>query len=83
MRVIIDRELCRGHGQCMSEVPEVFEVDEHGTLTLLQEHPPEELAARLAVAADYCPTGAIRIEREPVEAAAAPGAPASPAGARR
>jgi|RhiMetdeSRZDD1v2_1073273.scaffolds.fasta_scaffold1558545_2 sterol 14-demethylase len=62
MRVIIDRELCRGHGACMGEVPEVFEVDEHGALTVLQERPPSSLAARLAVAEQYCPTGALRIE---------------------
>jgi sterol 14-demethylase len=64
MRIVIDRELCRGHAQCMGEVPEVFDVDERGRLTLLQEHPPAALAERLAVAAAYCPTSAIRIETE-------------------
>jgi sterol 14-demethylase len=64
MRIVIDRDLCRGHAQCMGEVPEVFDVDSQGRLRLLQEHPPEALAARLAVAAEYCPTSAIRIERD-------------------
>ena len=72
MRVIIDRDLCRGHGQCMGEVPEVFDVDGTGKLTVLQEHPPEALHTRLQTAARHCPTGAIRIERDE----AAPGASA-------
>ena len=62
MRIVIDRDLCRGHAQCMGEVPEVFDVDDAGVLTVLQERPPPALAKRLAVAASYCPTGAIRIE---------------------
>jgi len=61
MRVIIDWDLCRGHAQCMGEVPEVFEVDSAGKLTVLQEHPPDALLPRLVVAAKYCPTGAIRV----------------------
>jgi sterol 14-demethylase len=64
MRIVIDWDLCRGHAQCMGEVPEVFDVDTAGKLTVLQERPPEALRARLDVAARYCPTGAIRIERE-------------------
>ncbi len=64
MRVIIDWDLCRGHAQCMGEVPEVFEVDQEGKLTVLQEEPPALLEARLEIAARYCPTGAIRIVEE-------------------
>ena len=62
MRVVIDWDLCRGHGQCMGEVPEVFEVSEDGKLTVLAEHPPEPLRQRVDTAARYCPTGAIRVE---------------------
>jgi sterol 14alpha-demethylase len=61
MRIVIDRELCRGHAQCMGEVPEVFDVDSRGALTVLQPSPPPALRARLEVAARYCPTGAIQI----------------------
>jgi len=62
MRILIDWDLCRGHAQCMGEVPEVFEVDDRGNLRVLQEHPPEALLPRLEVAARYCPTSAIRID---------------------
>jgi len=62
MRIIIDWDLCRGHAQCMGEVPEVFDVDSTGHLRVLQERPPHGLLPRLEVAARYCPTGAITIE---------------------
>jgi sterol 14-demethylase len=62
MRVIIDWDLCRGHGQCMGEVPEVFAVDPSGRLRVLQDRPARTLQNRLEVAARYCPTGAIRLE---------------------
>jgi sterol 14-demethylase len=62
MRIVIDRDLCRGHAQCMGEVPEVFDVGEDGQLHVLQERPPGTLRERLETAARYCPTGAIRLE---------------------
>jgi sterol 14-demethylase len=64
MRIVIDRDLCQGHGNCMGEAPEVFEVDETGKLTVLEERPPEALRAKIELAARYCPTSAITIEKE-------------------
>jgi sterol 14alpha-demethylase len=64
MRIVIDWDLCRGHAQCMGEVPEVFEVDQQGKLTLIQESPPELLLPRVQTAARYCPTGAIQVVQE-------------------
>lgn len=64
MRVIVDWDLCQGHGMCEEEAPEVFEVNDDGTLTVLQERPPESLRAKVEAACTYCPTRAIRIEEE-------------------
>jgi ferredoxin len=62
MRVIVDFDLCRGHGECEGEAPEVFAVDDEGKLTVLQEHPAESLRAKVERARQYCPTMAITIE---------------------
>jgi sterol 14alpha-demethylase len=62
MRIVIDWDLCQGHGNCMGEAPEVFEVDESGKLTVLLDEPPEELRSKVELAARYCPTSAIAIE---------------------
>jgi ferredoxin len=61
MRVVVDRQLCQGHGVCMGEVPEVFDVSREGKLTVLAPEPPVELRARLEAAVKYCPTGALSI----------------------
>jgi ferredoxin len=61
MRIVVDRDLCQGHGVCESEAPEVFTVPKNGQVTLLQETPPEELRAKVQTAVTYCPTHALKI----------------------
>jgi ferredoxin len=46
----------------MGIVPEVFEVREDDFLYVLDEHPPEELRAKLQQAVASCPRAAIRLE---------------------
>jgi sterol 14-demethylase len=62
MRVVVDRDLCQGHGVCESEAPEVFEVSKQGVLNVLQEEPPDRLRGAVEQAVRFCPTGALRIE---------------------
>lgn len=62
MRIVVDRQLCQGHGVCMGEAPEVFEVSRDGKLTILQPEPPDEFRAQIEAAVKYCPTGALSIE---------------------
>jgi sterol 14-demethylase len=61
-RIIIDRELCQGHATCMTEAPELFQVDEAGNVTVLQENPPPDLLEKARQAEKYCPAKAIKIE---------------------
>jgi sterol 14-demethylase len=61
MRIVVDRDLCRGHAVCMGEAPAVFRVTEGGELTVLLECPPEDLRAQVLAAVRYCPTGAIAL----------------------
>ena len=62
LHVKIDRELCQGHATCMAEAPELFQVDDAGNVTVLQENPSQELLAKARKAEKYCPTKAITIE---------------------
>ena len=62
MRVVVDFDLCQGHGVCEGEAPQVFELDDDGYLTILQEEPPDSFRDAVERAAKYCPTMAITIE---------------------
>jgi sterol 14-demethylase len=61
-KITIDRELCQGHATCMAEAPELFQVDDAGNVTVLQENPPLELLKKAQQAEKYCPAKAIKIE---------------------
>ena len=61
MRIVIDWDLCQGHGICMGEAPEIFEVGTDGELKVLEERPPESLRSKIDLAVRYCPTGAIAL----------------------
>lgn len=62
MKVKVDFDLCQGHGVCMGEAPEIFEVNDDGEITVLQESPDPSLEKKLRNAARFCPTGAISVE---------------------
>ena len=62
MRIVVDEQLCKGHGVCMGEAPGVFSVTRKGELTVLQPRPGEALRAQVETAVKYCPTGALSIE---------------------
>ncbi len=64
MKVIVDRDLCQGHGVCESEAPAVFTVSKKGTVEILDESPPEDLRAQVEAAVSFCPTHALRIEED-------------------
>lgn len=65
MRVHVDAEKCQGHNRCYALAPELFDVDDLGYASALNdgEVPPGlEEKARLAVA--NCPEYAISIDDE-------------------
>ncbi len=62
MRVIVDWDRCEANGMCMRAAPEIFLLGDDDKLTILQEHPPEELRAKLQLAVRRCPKRAISIE---------------------
>ena len=62
IKVVVDRDLCQDHGQCVFAAPQVFELDEEGKLVVLQEEVDESLRDAVEEAADVCPVQAITIE---------------------
>ena len=63
-RIVVDRDLCQGHGVCESEAPTVFSVSKSGELTVLDDTPPDDVRALVELAVQYCPTHALSIVEE-------------------
>ncbi len=61
MKIVIDYDMCQGHGNCEGDAPEVFQLDDDGNVQILLENPPEELRRKVELAVKYCPTRAIKI----------------------
>lgn len=61
MRVVVNRDLCAGHGQCEFAAPAVFKVNDDGELELV-ENPPESERANVEKAILSCPVGALTLE---------------------
>jgi ferredoxin len=63
--VTADRSRCIGAGLCVLTAPDVFEHDDdEGLVTVLDAHPPGELAEDLRQAGELCPARAIVIATE-------------------
>ena len=60
-RIVVDRDLCQGHGVCENEAADVFSVSKDGVLTVLQETPPDTERKAVEAAVKYCPTHALKI----------------------
>ena len=60
-RIVVDRDLCQGHGVCESEAPEVFAVSKDAVLTVLDEAPGDLERRTVEAAVKYCPTHALTI----------------------
>jgi ferredoxin len=63
MRVLVELDLCQGHGVCCSEAPDVFEMD-GDKVKVKDASPSEDQRAAVLAAVKYCPTRAISIEEE-------------------
>ncbi|CAM3380925.1 ferredoxin [Nocardioides dubius] len=61
MRLEIDYSRCTGLGICEAEAPDLFEIQEDGSLSLLVERPTADSRAAAQAAVAGCPTEAIRI----------------------
>jgi sterol 14-demethylase len=64
LTVVLDRDLCQGHAVCVGECPEVFKLGKDGKVETITASPAPELHGRVAAAAKYCPTRAIKLVAE-------------------
>ncbi len=59
LRVQIDRSLCVGFGDCITEASEAFQLDDEGVVVFLE---PERVnCERLLRACDVCPVDALTV----------------------
>ena len=63
-RIVVDRDLCQGHGVCESEAPEAFSVSKDAVLTVVDHAPADSQRAAVELAVKYCPTHALTIVEE-------------------
>jgi ferredoxin len=61
VKVVIDEELCHGHGRCYMLAPEVFDAADRGHGLVLVDSPPADLEAKARLAAANCPEHAITV----------------------
>jgi ferredoxin len=62
-RVVVDADLCTGHGRCYSLAPAIFDADEVGHCVVLAEDVPDELEAQASTGERNCPEQAITLSR--------------------
>jgi ferredoxin len=60
-RIVVDDDLCQGHGVCESEAPELFEVNRDRLVELLVVAPSGDQRSAAELAVKYCPTHALSI----------------------
>ena len=62
MRIMVDRDLCDGHGMCEAMAHEYFELDDDDVMQLLDETPPESERAKVHAAVQACPALALSLQ---------------------
>jgi ferredoxin len=62
MRVTVDQDLCVGAGQCVRAAERAFsQSEDDGLVVLLDANPSASAFREVALAASWCPTGAITV----------------------
>jgi ferredoxin len=61
MRIILDHSKCDGLGMCEAEAPDLFEVQDDGSLVVLNLTPTDDRRDEVEAACDACPTQALSI----------------------
>ncbi len=61
MKIVIDRNLCTGHGRCYMLASDLFSADDEGNSVVKHEGVPPELEGQARTAERNCPERAIRL----------------------
>lgn len=65
MNILFEESKCDGLGMCEAEAPDLFRVEDDGSLAILDLTPPEHLRAAVEAACEACPTQALSIVATP------------------
>ncbi|MGQ0466992.1 MAG: ferredoxin [Sporichthyaceae bacterium] len=58
---IVRNTRCRGSGMCEFEAPEYFEIQNDGTMLILDEHPSDDRLDYVRKAMKVCPMAALSL----------------------
>lgn len=61
LHIAVDREACVGHGRCYALAPDIFEPDDEGFSTVVDDADNEQLQDELDQAVRNCPERAISV----------------------
>ena len=61
MRVVVDRVRCTGLGICEAKAPRVFEIDDDGSLVILDDAVAPDQRDAVTAAVQGCPTEALSL----------------------
>ncbi|MGA7419912.1 MAG: ferredoxin [Acidimicrobiales bacterium] len=61
MRIVVDFARCEGNGQCVTDAPDVFDLDAEDNLIVHDYEPPPEQWAQVEAAVRSCPKRALAI----------------------
>ena len=61
MRVVVNEDMCEGHGKCQMAAPEVFALGEDDISRVVLEVIPADLEEKVRRAARLCPRQAISV----------------------
>lgn len=59
-----DFEVCQGYANCVLTAPDVYDIDDDGTVVLLKTEISEQERAKVDEAVNACPVSALSIEDE-------------------
>ena len=62
MKIVVDWNLCEGHGQCEFAAPDVFSINDDGELDVADETPAEAERPKVEQAVRRCPTRALKLD---------------------
>lgn len=63
-RLKADFAACQGYANCVMSAPEVYDIDDDGTVVLLKTEISEEERPKVQEAVNSCPVSALSIEDE-------------------
>jgi ferredoxin len=61
VKVLVDADLCTGHGRCYALAPDVYAPDDRGRCVVLHPEPGPELAEQARTGEANCPERAITV----------------------